>query len=77
MAGRSWWSSAPRQTAATGDDAPAVESVDAWVLKVEEIEAGAGRDGGVVVSVVVPRDEASEVAAAASEERLSIVALEE
>lgn len=51
--------------------------VDAWVLAAKDVDAGAGRAGGMEVSVVVPRVEATEVADAAADGRLSIVALEE
>jgi hypothetical protein len=52
-------------------------SVDGWVLTADEVEAVGGGAAGVAVSVVVPRDEATEVADAAADGRLSIVALEE
>lgn len=52
-------------------------SVDGWVLAAEEVEAVGGRAAGLAVSVVVPRDDATDVADAAADGRLSIVALEE
>ena len=66
-----------RPPATSSGTAEPAESVDAWILNVEELESVAGRSGGVVVSIVVPRGSASAVAAASAEERLSIVALEE
>jgi hypothetical protein len=69
----------PTQTArgGTGEDGQA-RSVEGWILQAEAVESGAGQaTGGLSVSVVVPRDEATEVADAAADDRLSLVALEE
>lgn len=53
-------------------------SVEGWVLRAESVESGAGQvTGGLSVSVVVPRDDATSVADAAADDRLSLVALEE
>jgi SAF domain len=53
-------------------------SVEGWVLDVEDLDAGAGQAPGTVsVSVVVPRDEATAVADASADDRLSLAALEE
>jgi hypothetical protein len=59
-----------------GAEAGEARSVEGWVLKTEELSTGA-QTGGLSVSVVVPRDEATEVAAASADDRLSLVALEE
>jgi hypothetical protein len=45
-------------------------------LKTQDLSTGA-QTGGLSVSVVVARDEATEVAAASADDRLSLVALEE
>lgn len=68
----------PTQSArsAEGSDS-AARSVDGWILTADEVDTVAGRPAGVAVSVVVPRDVATEVADAAADDRLSIVALEE
>ena len=57
-------------------EAGEARSVEGWVLKTEDLSTGA-QTGGLSVSVVVPRDEATEVAAASADDRLSLVALEE
>jgi hypothetical protein len=69
----------PTPTARGGEgDAGEPWSVEGWILDSEPLESGAGQAaGGLSVSVVVPRDEATEVADAAADDRLSIVALEE
>jgi hypothetical protein len=65
----------PPQNPGSGDAGEA-RSVEGWVLKTEDLSTGAPT-GGLSVSVVVPRDEATEVAAASADDRLSLVALEE
>ena len=65
----------PPQNQGSGEAGEA-RSVEGWVLKTEELSTGA-QTGGLSVSVVVPRDEATEVAAASADDRLSLVALEE
>ena len=53
-------------------------SVEGWVLDVKDVDAGAGQaTGSMSVSVVVPRDEATVVADASADGRLSLAALEE
>jgi hypothetical protein len=53
-------------------------SVEGWVLDVKDVDAGAGPAiGSMSVSVVVPRDEATVVADASADGRLSLAALEE
>jgi hypothetical protein len=60
-----------------GEDG-AARSVEGWVLRAQSLESGVGTStGGQSVSVVVPRREATEVADAAADDRLSLVALEE
>jgi hypothetical protein len=63
-----------------GTDGAAGEprSVEGWVLDVKDVDAGAGQaTGSMSVSVVVPRDEATVVADASADGRLSLAALEE
>jgi len=69
----------PTQTARGTEGADgAARSVEGWVLRSETVESGAGQPtGGLSVSVVVPRADAAEVADAAADDRLSLVALEE
>jgi hypothetical protein len=64
----------PAQTAAS--DTGEARGVEGWVLRSEDLTTGT-QTGGLSVSVVVPRDEATGVAAAAADDRLSLVALEE
>jgi hypothetical protein len=64
----------PAQTASS--DAGEARGVEGWVLRAEDLTTGT-QTGGLSVSVVVPRDEATEVAAAAADDRLSLVGLEE
>jgi hypothetical protein len=62
----------------TDGEASQPRSVEGWVLDVEDLDAGAGQaTGSVSVSVVVPRDEATVVADASADDRLSLAALEE
>jgi hypothetical protein len=64
----------PAQTAS--GDAGEARGVEGWVLRSEDLTT-ASQTGELSVSVVVPRDEATGVAAAAADDRLSLVALEE
>jgi hypothetical protein len=66
----------PLQTAGVDRAAGEARAVEGWVLKTGDLSTGT-QAGGLSVSVVVPRDEATEVAAASADDRLSLVALEE
>jgi hypothetical protein len=69
----------PNATARSADGGTGQpRSVEGWVLDVEDLHAGAGQaTGSMSVSVVVPRDEATAVADASADDRLSLAALEE